>query len=581
MLKDPSQTPLPPPADPATDPIRISSEALPEIDEARRQSVRLVVSIPALILLITFGAGTILYLVLEFSDSPIFSDETVEYVRAEADNNATMARTLFEAESAQNNRERLALIVLLTSIGLSLVAGFIGYVLARQIVYPINQLTMTMRNIAHGDFSTRLDPIHLGELGQLGFSFNRMVEQLNTLFAERDRQLRESFKGAHLVVTRDGTVVQADVSVRRILGLSSDEIDGRNLLHSGADFPMMRRNPRLLQAIEEMIDTALEGRTSHRSISIRSDPPEQVRRYFLSATRLEGSNPHANVLLEIRDISGIAGFYEQIQRADRLAAVGTLATGIAHEIRNPLASIRGMIQLLAEEAGNDSSDSYHGRIIREVDRLEKLVAEIMNFAQNDAAASEPVDINELLSELAETARLRVPTEGESIQIEWDLDRELPSCHLQVERLRQALLNLLVNAFQHCALHNTGPVKVQTMHLTVNPQRPVIIGICNPGEPIDESLRDRLFEPFFTTKPEGTGLGLPIAYHSIMSNGGSLELEYEDGEIQFWVRLPREVPTRGSSSRIIPRLDTPLATRDTGRAGGYRLPTPPVRAGSDD
>jgi signal transduction histidine kinase len=103
----------------------------------------------------------------------------------------------------------------------------------------------------------------------------------------------------------------------------------------------------------------------------------------------------------------MAGFYEQIQRADRLAAVGTLATGIAHEIRNPLASIRGMVQLLAEAGpeGVGSSTEYTTRILREVDRLEKLISGIMDFANKEGSPPEEVDINALLTEVVESARL--------------------------------------------------------------------------------------------------------------------------------------------------------------------------------
>jgi signal transduction histidine kinase len=280
---------------------------------------------------------------------------------------------------------------------------------------------------------------------------------------------------------------------------------------------------------------------------------------------MEGENPtDTRRLVVLRDITGIATFYEQMQRADRLAAVGTLATGIAHEIRNPLASIRGMMQLLAESTGDSANGlpeivqaEYHHRMLKEVDRLEKLVAGIMNFAQAAHSPVEEVDINLLLREVIESAQMQSEDASASIEINWDLDEKLPRVHLQAERLRQALLNLAINAFQHCASNGLGWIRVQSLYLPINHQRPIIICIANPGEMIAENARERLFEPFYTTKPDGTGLGLPIAYQTIIANGGVLELECGDGEIQFWVRLPKEHALARSDSGHI-RVPTPAA-----------------------
>jgi nitrogen-specific signal transduction histidine kinase len=265
------------------------------------------------------------------------------------------------------------------------------------------------------------------------------------------------------------------------------------------------------------------------------------------------------LLLEVRDISGMAGFYEQIQRADRLAAVGTLATGIAHEIRNPLASIRGMVQLLSEAGEPDeSSDTgeYSKRILKEIDRLEKLIDSIMTFASSDDTPPESLNLNELLREVEMTARMRAGDKAEQIEVVWELDDSMPKAKLQTEKLRQAFLNLLVNAYQHCAKTGLSPIRIETVYLSVNSLRPIIVCISNPGEPIEEESRERLLEPFYTTKAEGTGLGLPIAYQMFLSNDGVMELECEDGEIQFWVRLPREAAT-GRASRLMPRLETPM------------------------
>lgn len=550
---------------PTTDPPPVPVPDPYGLDEARQLTVRLTISIPVLTLLLVLAVGTVLYAFLKVNQSNIITPESRAVLNRTERVDPNFSQLKLEIENADSNLERAALLTLLLSIGLSLVAAVIGYVLAQQIVKPIKELTGTMEALAEGDFSAELQPIRLGELGALGSSFNRMVQQLNTLFEERDRQLRESFKGAHLVLDPNGEIIQADQAVRRVFGMSPLEMIGRNLIAPDAGIATLRQNPRFLDTLADLVAHAREGRSASRSVPVRGATPREQRRYFLSCHQMEGSDGgDTRLLLEVRDISGIGSFYEQIQRADRLAAVGTLATGIAHEIRNPLASIRGMAQLLAESdaqeaASANSSSEYHRRIIREVDRLEKLVAEIMNFAQTQDEPPEEVDINEMLREAAESARLRVGEKAATIPLEIELDETMPRAMLQGSKLRQAFLNLLVNAFQHAALQGGGPVRIQTMHLAVNPQRPIIACITNPGNPIDEQMADRIFEPFYTTKPEGTGLGLPIAYHTVLSNGGLLELECENGEIRFWVRLPKETRSTRSASKIIPRYTTPMGT----------------------
>ncbi|CAN5204477.1 hypothetical protein BH09SUM1_BH09SUM1_33960 [soil metagenome] len=538
----------------------LANAAFPQLAQARQRSVRLIISIPVLTLLIVLGSAVFLYLYLMNSsqDTMVSADAVAELQKALPNHSPEVDYLIFQVQDSQNNLERVATRILLLSIFISIGAAIIGYILARQIVTPIHALTETMDAIAEGDFSTKLSPINLGEFGQLGMTFNRMVEQLNKLFTERDRQLRESFSGAHLLLERSGIVLQADSTARRIFGESASELTGKNLLDEEALIPAIQKNPRLLHIIRDLVAEAVIGHPSSRAITVSMG--DQPSRYLLSCLQLEGdADGSSKLLLEVRDITGISSFYEQMQRADRLAAVGTLATGIAHEIRNPLASIRGMTQLLAESAAEanggepDPAADYHGRIIREVDRLEKLIAGIMDFAQSEDAPGEDVDLNQLLHEVVDSARHHAGDAAAGVTVEWELDHTLPHSTLQGERLRQALLNLVVNAFQHCsAAGSRGPIRVQTLYLSVNSQRPLIICIANPAEPLDEQKRERIFEPFYTTKPEGTGLGLPIAYQTIASNGGVLEVECENDEIQFWVRLPMHSTIPRSGSRIIPR-----------------------------
>lgn len=517
------------------------AQPMRQLDDARSQSVRLIVSIPVLFLLTVLGMGSLLYVYL----------------------NALSQRPMLSTEAALA-LERAALFILLLSIVVSLFASLIGYILARQITRPIRDMMGTMEQIALGDFTTKLEPIPLGEFGLLGSSFNNMVEQLDSLFKERDRQLRESFGGAHLIVDRGGTVYSADDSVRRLLGISPSNLLGAGLFDPATRVPMLTRNPRLLDVLEGLVRKATPGQPRNRTVAVRGAEGLGQARYLATTILLDSPVETGDrVLLVLRDISGVFHFYEQIQRADRLAAIGTLATGIAHEIRNPLASIRGMVQLLGEieqerAAGDTGEESpgYHQRILREVDRLDKLVKGIMEFAQAAESPITETDLNALVREAVECSRYSLDAGGDSVQVSYSLAEDMPPTIYQADRLRQALINLSMNALQHTLEMGGGTVRVATRY-NVGNVKPVQILIANPGDPLDERQRERIFEPFYTSKPEGTGLGLPIAYQAISMNAGALELECEDGEICFHVRLPRDCTASQGSSPIIPRFHTPM------------------------
>ncbi len=510
----------------------VRTERFEQIDRARSRSVRLIISIPVLTLLLVLISGLVYYFYI-----------------------ASFAEIQDLSAGARQDLQTTALRMLQMTIGLSVLAAGVGYLLARQILRPIRQLSGTMEALASGDLSRKVQPVPLGEFGQLGATFNRMVEELNRLFEERDRQLRQSFSGVHLLTDRDGVVLQADSSVERLFGVTAGDLCGRNILHHDARIPLIERNPRLLQILVRLIHAGGGGAKENRLVPIRRENGLTTK-FLISCMPLESrQDGGVTLLLIIRDAKEIASFYEQMQRADRLAAVGTLATGIAHEIRNPLASIRGMVQLLAEESqaeGEADNSHLHDRVLGEVDRLNELIEGIMSFGQGENSPPEPVDLNALMREAAEATIHRVPGASEMVEVEYDLDESLPKATLQVGRMRQALLNLAINAFEHCMEISGGKVRFTTLYLPVNQQRPIILCVANTGEPIEEGLRERCFEPFYTTKAQGTGLGLPITYQSVMANGGVLELECEEGEIQFWVRLPLDVRRATSAARILPQ-----------------------------
>jgi two-component system sensor histidine kinase PilS (NtrC family) len=248
-----------------------------------------------------------------------------------------------------------------------------------------------------------------------------------------------------------------------------------------------------------------------------------------SASHIE--DPQARdlgLLVAFQDLTEVKALEEQLKRADRLAAVGRLASGMAHEIRNPLASISGSVQLLREDpAISEENRRLMGIVIKEVNRLNLLLGDFLSFARPAPLQIDSVDLAAMLDELVDLLRAG----GQAAQV--TIVQHYPEqVMLAVDRqkLRQALWDLLLNAVEAAIPDGTVRLAVDL----VNGE----ISVEDSGPGIDEKLRERIFEPFFTTKEKGTGLGLANVYANIQAHGGRVYVEASPlGGARFMIDLP--------------------------------------------
>jgi len=202
-----------------------------------------------------------------------------------------------------------------------------------------------------------------------------------------------------------------------------------------------------------------------------------------------------------------------LRRSDRLAALGKLLAGVAHEVRNPLAGIRSTAQLWQRGVGADA-ESLDG-LVHEVDRLEEIVSRLLQFSRVDAQDLAPGDLNAVL---AEAARLvSGPAGAKGVRIELDLDPALPPAMMAPPALLQVFRNLTTNAVQ--AMTGGGTLRLMTRR---DPSGNTLLAtVADSGPGMATEALGHLFEPFFTTKPEGTGLGLAIAREIALAHRGDL------------------------------------------------------------
>ena len=224
----------------------------------------------------------------------------------------------------------------------------------------------------------------------------------------------------------------------------------------------------------------------------------------------------SNLLCETRSLR------MQVARADRLAAVGEVAAGIAHELRTPLTSIRGFVQFLQGSTDPREWREYGDIIIREVDGMNRIISELLSLVRPQPLNLVPADLNQLVRDTLFLARDSA-SQGR-IAFVTDLAEGLPKVLADRGQIKQVLLNVLVNAIQ--AIAGQGRILITT---TAPSRNTVSVRVRDDGCGIPEAVRERIFDPFFSTKPTGTGLGMAIARRIIEDHHGRIEVDSTEGE----------------------------------------------------
>jgi signal transduction histidine kinase len=209
--------------------------------------------------------------------------------------------------------------------------------------------------------------------------------------------------------------------------------------------------------------------------------------------------------------------FRRMSRADKLATIGELAAGAAHEIRNPLTAIKSSLQFLEKKSQDDTTRKILASALQETARIENILSALLSFSRPSELKKERHNIIDTLEEILELISFQARTQ--KIHLVRDLASSPLYIHGDKSQLKQLFLNIFLNALQ--AMPNGGELKVDV--IPKNDQR-VLIAIADTGEGISEENLDRMFDPFFTTKKGGTGLGLSICYNIVKSHHGEIEIK---------------------------------------------------------
>jgi len=336
-----------------------------------------------------------------------------------------------------------------------------------------------------------------------------------------------SFNHAVIVCDETGTVIFFNQAAEELTGLARARVLGRPCAKVFHDFPVAN----------EMVRRV--SRTGQNETRAEESFPRADRRVPVRVSCLAVPRPQHNVhgtALVIHDRSQQKALEEAARRNESLAQLGSIVAGLAHEIRNPLAGIKGAAQLLAQRLADEPDlEQYTTVIGREADRLSNLLEDLLTLGAPPKPSMTRLNVHRLIGHV--TALVEPELKRRGLTLEGEFDPSLPDVLGDEEQLTQVLLNLFNNAMEAMSHeearqspHNRILIRTRmetdfrVRHGDRDPTRFLRIEIEDQGCGIAPQAASHLFEPFFTTKPRGTGLGLSIAYRIVAEHGGTMRAE---------------------------------------------------------
>lgn len=362
----------------------------------------------------------------------------------------------------------------------------------------------------------------LDELGALDAAVGRLTLSMDRFV--RDSDILARLPEGMLVLGPNRSLTSFNATAEALLDLPLERFRGAPILSDEGTFPLAKRNEPLARLLGEMAGQAVFGGEIPATTA--------AGRALLLEVTLQRRDeiPGSPVLvLLFRDASEKRRIRDEIRRADQLAFLGGMAAKVAHEVRTPLATIRGLVEFFqADLPESDRRREYIDRILQGLERQNRLVEDLLTLSHPEPetwqAVSLPGVLHEALAMLPRDRRLTV-TVGDPAAV--------PPVRGDPVRLGQALTNLIQNALEATPTSGTITVRVEP-----DAGERVRVVVRNTGVGISPELHERIFQPFFTSKPRGTGLGLAIARQIVEAHRGSVRVE-SDGhsETTFIIELP--------------------------------------------
>jgi PAS domain S-box-containing protein len=336
-----------------------------------------------------------------------------------------------------------------------------------------------------------------------------------------------------MVVDNDEKFISWNKGAENIFGYTEEEVIGKP---SSLLFPKGKKYAEELKYIQDQIKE--KGYVSI-SDTERVTKDGRIVTIQLNVTKLPGGNgDSAGRTVIIRDYTEFKKLQQQIDQSEKLAVIGQLAAGVAHEIGNPLTSISSIVQILQRKAPDDFYSEQLATIKENIDRISRIVRELVDFSRPPSHEKTLIQITDIIK--TAIGIVKYDKRVKKVDFNTELDKEIPPIMLVPDQLLQVFVNILINALD--AIEGNGELTIKSTH----DDNYVYISIKDNGCGMDEETVNKIFDPFFTTKGvgKGTGLGLSVSYGIIKKFKGDISVESKLNEgSTFTIKLPIEENNR--------------------------------------
>ncbi len=435
-------------------------------------------------------------------------------------------------------KETAWMVFILAICSLLFFVGLFLLLFDRTVVHELKGVLSTFRGISTGQTPTFEDipPAAADEFEQIKGAFEQVAEDLKRTHMElrasesKYRLLFENSQDAILIIGDRSRLADINPAGLSLFGLQ--DIDEARSMETVFQIFWDTRDA------EAFFDAALSrGFARGREIGMVDRNGRKLTVIVSATVRKSEKNQPEQIEMMLRDVTEAKQLEKYLAQAEKLASIGQLAAGVAHEINNPLGVIKCYANLIRRQLSSESAVLNDVEVIqRHTDHCKSVVEALLSFARVSEPRKMPVDLNACIEELV---AMIMPQAGKgNVKVVKDLCPDLPTVVSDLQQMKQVFMNLIMNALQ--AMPDGGRLTLTSR--VDDDQRHVEVKVVDTGPGIGEKNIERIFDPFFTTKEEGkgTGLGLSVSYGIISRHGGRISVESRPGKgAAFFVHLPIE------------------------------------------
>jgi len=412
------------------------------------------------------------------------------------------------------------------ALGSVLLSTFLAFLVARISLAPIDRISAQLDRISAGEFD--FEPMErtdeLGKVSEKIVGIGKQLRDVREIFSTLRENLDQVMGGLEdglLLFNAEGRAVLVSPSVEKFLGGRAAELRGRRVSEI---FPPDNAIRSVLRIKEDEIEP-VEG----AELTYEAGPGPN--RIGLSAQVIREHGARMGTLVTLRDVESLERIGNQLQVSERLAALGRVTAGVAHEVKNPLNSMRLWLEVLKANMPTDPEPQQAVKMLdTEIDRLDRAVKTFLNFTKPVEMKLEEADIRPLLQDVIDAAKPSISRAGVDLRV--DLPSEFPSLMIDQQLIHQAVLNLLLNASEFTPKGGRITLALRRSGETA------IISVADSGKGISPEDQKKIFQLFFTTRPGGSGIGLANTFRFVQLHNGQIEFESEVGRgTTFRVELP--------------------------------------------